>query len=50
MAMTETGVIAGIATFVFYGLLPVALLMWLGGTRARRRARAAAREDEPPPA
>lgn len=50
MAMTETSVVAGIATLVFYGLLPVGLLLWLGGYRARRRAREdAARKDPPPP-
>ncbi|HJW25864.1 MAG TPA: hypothetical protein VJ576_13285 [Rhodocyclaceae bacterium] len=42
MAFTESSIIAGVATFLFYGLLPVSLLMWLGGTRARRRKREAA--------
>ena len=28
---------AGILTFVFYGLLPCALLLWLIGTPQRRR-------------
>lgn len=37
MAMTETTVIAGVASFLFYGLLPVSLLMWLGGARGRAR-------------
>lgn len=39
MAITETSVVAGIMTFVFYGLLPVALLLWLVGTPRRRRNR-----------
>jgi len=37
MALTETTVVAGILTFVFYGLLPCALLLWLIGTPQRRR-------------
>ncbi|MBS1190234.1 MAG: hypothetical protein H6R10_2026 [Rhodocyclaceae bacterium] len=46
MALTETSIIAGVATLAFYGLLPVAILMWLGGSRARRRKRAAAEKEE----
>lgn len=41
MAITESNVVAGVLTFTFYGLLPCALLMWLLGTPARRRRRAA---------
>lgn len=37
MAVTETSVTAGILTFVFYGLAPLALFPWLAGTPARRR-------------
>lgn len=37
MAITEPSVAAGILTFVFYGLLPCALLLWLVGTPQRRR-------------
>lgn len=44
MALTEASVVAGISTFVFYGLAPLALLLWLLGTPQRRRARKA-RED-----
>ena len=29
MALTETSVVAGVLTFLFYGLFPVALLVWL---------------------
>lgn len=39
MALTEPSIIAGILTFVFYGLLPCALLLWLIGTPQRRRNR-----------
>jgi hypothetical protein len=47
MAVTEKSVTAGILTFTFYGLLPCALLVWLIGTPARRRAKflASARES-----
>lgn len=37
MAITETGLVAGALTFLFYGLAPLALFMWLFGTPARRR-------------
>jgi len=37
MAITEPSVVAGTLTFVFYGLLPCALLLWLVGTPQRRR-------------
>ena len=44
MALTESSFVAGLATFLFYGLFPLALLLWLLGTpeRRRRRLRAAA--------
>lgn len=37
MAVVETSVVAGVLTFVFYGLLPVGLLLWLLGTPVRRQ-------------
>lgn len=53
MSITETTPIAGVMTFVLYGLLPVALLLYIsgGGKRKRRRIaeaqrRSAAKEDE----
>lgn len=39
MALTETSIVAGVLSFVFYGLAPTALLLWLLGTKARRRKR-----------
>lgn len=57
MALTETSVVAGVATLLFYGLLPLALLLYLMGTPQRRRnrrareareARAAATESDSP--
>lgn len=38
MAITEKTITAGALTFVFYGLAPCALLLWLAGTQARHRA------------
>jgi hypothetical protein len=40
MAATESSLVAGILTFVFYGLAPLALLLWLFGTPQRRRSKA----------
>jgi hypothetical protein len=37
MALTETNVTAGILTFALYGLMPLALLLWLFGAPIRRR-------------
>jgi hypothetical protein len=45
MALTETSVVAGVLSLVFYGLLPMALLLWLFGGPARRRRDA--RRPEP---
>lgn len=45
MAFAEGNVVAGLLTFVFYGLLPTLLMLWLFGGPARRRRRARAGED-----
>ena len=40
MALTETNFVAGAATFLFYGLLPLSVFVYVFGTpwrRARRR-------------
>lgn len=37
MALTEPSLVAGVLSFVFYGLAPTALLFWLLGTKARRQ-------------
>lgn len=39
MAITEPSFVAGVLTFVFYGLLPCGLLLWLIGTPQRKRNR-----------
>ncbi|MDT3735517.1 MAG: hypothetical protein ROZ00_04770 [Denitratisoma sp.] len=46
MAVTESSVTAGILTFFFYGLAPLALFLWLVGTPARRRRRSVVMADE----
>lgn len=45
MAATETSLVAGIMTFLFYGLLPAALFVWLIGTPQRRRSAMAAKQQ-----
>ncbi len=40
MALTEKSIVGGVLSFVFYGLLPVSLLLWLFSGSARRRRRA----------
>jgi len=44
-ALSDTTVVGGVLTFVFWGLAPLALFLWLIGTPARRRD-AARRGDE----
>jgi len=39
MSFTEDSIAAGLATFLFYGLAPLALLLYLMGTPQRRRNR-----------
>lgn len=36
-AISDTTVVGGVLTFVFLGLLPMSLFLWLFGTPARRR-------------
>jgi membrane protein implicated in regulation of membrane protease activity len=53
MALTETSVVAGVLSFVIYGLAPTALLLWLFGRPVRRRNSAdktrqtASEQDQP---
>ncbi len=46
MAATEKSIAAGILTFVFYGLLPCALLLWLLGVKHRRHQHSKQSVDE----
>ncbi|HET6719419.1 MAG TPA: hypothetical protein VFH22_07210 [Rhodocyclaceae bacterium] len=39
MALTETSIVAGVLTLLFYGLLPVSLLLWLLSSPVRRQRR-----------
>lgn len=55
MAATEANLTAGVLTFTLYGLVPLALFLWLFGTPQRRRNRASAElraadkgEQDPP--
>lgn len=40
MALTSGSFMAGLLTFLGYGLAPVALLLWILGTPSRRKRRA----------
>jgi hypothetical protein len=40
VAINEASVIAGIISFLFYGLLPCGLLLWISGSKVRRQRRA----------
>lgn len=46
VAAAEDSVLAGTLTFVFWGLAPLALFMWLLGTPARRRRQRAREAPE----
>ena len=36
MAATEKNVVSGILTFLFYGLIPCAIFLWIFGAKHRR--------------
>jgi predicted membrane channel-forming protein YqfA (hemolysin III family) len=42
MSVTETSAVAGIATFLFYGMLPLGVILYVMNTPKRRAARAEA--------
>ncbi|HVL76366.1 MAG TPA: hypothetical protein VM406_10135 [Noviherbaspirillum sp.] len=49
MSITETSVVAGVMTFLFYGAIPVSIILYVMGTPQRRRRRLLAekiREEE----
>ena len=46
MAITETSVVAGVATFLLYGLAPVSIVVYIMGTPGRRRRRKAREAQE----
>lgn len=39
IAFNEASVIAGTISFLFYGLLPCGLLLWMSGSKVRRQRR-----------
>ncbi len=41
MSITETTVVAGIMTFLLYGVLPVSIIVYVMGTGGRKRKRRA---------
>lgn len=45
MAITENSVIAGIMTFLMYGVVPLAIILYLSGAQQRRRNRASAKKS-----
>jgi hypothetical protein len=45
MSITERSVIAGIMTFTLYGALPLAVILYLMGTRHRKRKRYKAEQE-----
>jgi len=47
MAATEPTVVGGIMTFFGYGVMPLSIVLYLGGSR-RRRAAARAKAGPPP--
>ncbi|MBI1904735.1 MAG: hypothetical protein HYS20_00600 [Rhodocyclales bacterium] len=47
VAIADTTIVGGALTFVFWGLAPLALFLWLFGTPARRRNAARARGKTP---
>ncbi len=48
MSLTENSVIAGIMTFLLYGVLPLVVILYLMGTPQRRRRRRAREKFEEP--
>ena len=39
VALNEPTVVSGIISFLFYGLLPCELLLWIAGRKVRRQRR-----------
>ncbi len=39
MSITETSVVAGVMTFLMYGVIPVSIILYIGGTQRRKRRR-----------
>ena len=41
VAVADTTIVGGVLTFIFWGVAPLSLFLWLFGTPARRRRQAA---------
>lgn len=46
VSVADTTVLGGLLTFLFWGLFPLALFIWIFGTPARRRNKARLEADE----
>jgi biotin transporter BioY len=46
MSLTEQSWIAGVGTFILYGVAPLSLFLWLVGSPARKRRKKAAEAAE----
>ena len=40
MSISETSVVAGLLTMFFYGLLPVAIILYISGSKQRKKKQA----------
>jgi biotin transporter BioY len=40
LAASEPSIVVGILSFLFYGLLPCSILLWMSGSKVRRQRRA----------
>ncbi|MDE3020647.1 MAG: hypothetical protein KGI54_02170 [Pseudomonadota bacterium] len=48
MALVSPTLISGVSLFLFYGLFPSALLLWIVGAPARGRVKKRDRKNPPP--
>lgn len=39
MSLTEVSVVAGVMTFLMYGMVPVVIILYVGGAQQRKRRR-----------
>ncbi len=47
MAISEDTVVAGVMTFLLYGLLPVAIILYISGSKQRKEKRRRANKRQP---
>lgn len=40
LAASEPNIVIGVLSFLFYGLLPCSILLWMNGSKVRRQRRA----------